>query len=201
MSESTEITFKPTFFTKRQKIVLNPDFIEFYQSPEDRNPIKFSKLEIDGFRFGVRWVSGYQFYIGRIYCIDIKNTAGKIIKVRLKSMYKINVKQLRKKYNVITNTVFKFYFTDSVLQYLKAFNYKQPLSILNVQFNQTGIIVDNKHDIEWNNLDIKSYTRYIAISTKENSNIYKPYDYIIDWNVWVLYNVIKQILKNKKLLN
>jgi len=201
VSESTEITFKPTFFTKRQKIVLNPDFIEFYQSPEDRNPIKFSKLEIDGFRFGVRWVSGYQFYIGRIYCIDIKNTAGKIIKVRLKSMYKINVKQLRKKYNVITNTVFKFYFTDSVLQYLKAFNYKQPLSILNVQFNQTGIIVDNKHDIEWNNLDIKSYTRYIAISTKENSNIYKPYDYIIDWNVWVLYNVIKQILKNKKLLN
>jgi hypothetical protein len=200
MDEVQEIIFKPTFFSDEQKLVLNPEFIEFYKSPEDVNPIRFSKLEIDGFRFGVKWLRGYQLVFGRVYCVDIKSTTGTIIKIRLTSVYKIRVKNLHKTYNLIVNAMLQYYASELVNQYLKLFNYKQPFSILNVYFSQLGIVLNDKYNIEWNNIDVRTYTRYVAISTKNKSEIYKAFDYIEEWNTLVLYNVLRLILKSKNLL-
>ena len=200
MDEAQEIIFKPTLFRDEQRLILNPEFIEFYQSPEDINPIRFSKLEIDGFRFGVKWLRGYKIVFGRIYCVDIKSATEIIIKIRLTSVYKIGIKQMHKKYNLIIGAILQYYVSELVGQYLKLFNYKQPFSILNVYFNQLGIVLNNKFNIEWNDIDVRTYTRYIAISSKNKSEIYKAFDYIEEWNTLVLYNVIRLILKSKNLL-
>jgi hypothetical protein len=200
MDEVQEIIFKPTFFSDEQKLILNPEFIKFYKSPEDVNPIRFSKLEIDGFRFGVKWLRGYQLVFGRIYCIDIKSATDTIIKIRLTSVYKIRVKELHKKYRLIVNAILQYYASKLVSQYLKLFNYKQPFSILNVYFSQLGIVLNDEYNIEWNNIDVRTYTRYVAISTKNKSEIYKAFDYMEEWNTLVLYNVLRLILKSKNLL-
>lgn len=200
MNETTEILFKTTFFNEEQRIILDADYIEFYKSSTDKNPVKFSKLEIDAFRFGIKWISGYKFYIGRIYCIDIKNVTGTIIKIRLKSIYKIRVKELHAKYSLILNTVLNYYFSEVINQYVKLFNRKESFSILNIQFNQSDILIDNKQNINWNEVDVRGYTRYIAVSTRKDSGIYKAFDYVDDWNVWILYNVLRQILRSKNLL-
>ena len=198
MNETKEIIFKPAFFSRKQKLILNAEFIEFFKSPDDKTPIRFSKLEIDGMRFGIRWIRGYQFYIGRIYCVDIKNTAGAIIKFRLKSIYKINTNQLRKKYSIVLNTIFRYYFNEAIVQYLKMFTYKQPFFILNVQFKQDGILINEKNDfISWADIETRSYTTYYTISSKSKPGFYKAFDYIEDWNVWVLYSVLSNILKVK----
>jgi len=131
MDEAQEIIFKPALFRDEQRLVLNPEFIEFYKSPEDINPIRFSKLEIDGFRFGVKWLRGYKIVFGRIYCVDIKSATEIIIKIRLTSVYKIGIKQMHKKYNLIIGAILQYYASELVGQYLKLFNYKQPFSILN----------------------------------------------------------------------
>jgi hypothetical protein len=199
MDEVQEIIFKPTFFSDEQKLILNPEFIEFYKSPEDVNPIRFSKLEIDGFRFGVKWLRGYQLVFGRIYCIDIKSATDAIIKIRLTSFYKIRVKKLHKTYNLIVNAMLQYYASELVSQYLKLFNYKQPFSILNVYFSQLGIVLNDEYNIEWNNINVRTYTRYVAISTKNKSEIYKAFDYLEEWNTLVLYNVLRLILKSKNL--
>lgn len=200
MDETQEIIFKPTFFSEAQKLVLNPEFIEFYKSPEDINPIRFSKLEIDGFRFGVKLLRGYKLVFGRIYCVDIKNTNETIIKIRLTSVYKVGIKQMHKKYNLIIGAILQYYASELVSQYLKLFNYKQPFSILNVYFNQLGIVLNDKYNIEWNNIDVRTYTRYVAVSRKNKPEIYKAFDYIEEWNTLVLYNVLRLILKSKNLL-
>ena len=109
--------------------------------------------------------------------------------------------KLREKYSAIINTVFSFYFYESVIQYLKMFNYKQSFSILNVDFNQEGILVSDKNEfIDWNKVEIKSYATYFTILSAAKPDFYKAFDYIYEWNVWVIYNVIKQILKSKNLL-
>jgi hypothetical protein len=200
MDEVQEIIFKPAFFGDEQKLILNPEFIEFYKSPNDVNPIRFSKLEIDGFRFGVKWLRSYKLVFGRIYCVDIKSTSETIIKIRLTSVYKIRAKELHKKYNLIVSAMLQYYASELVSQYLKLFNYKQPFSILNVYFNQLGIVLNDKYNIEWNNIDVKTYTRYVAISTKNKSEIYKAFNYMEEWNTLVLYNVLRLILKSKNLL-
>ncbi|MEP6466641.1 MAG: hypothetical protein ABJB05_10070 [Parafilimonas sp.] len=161
----------------------------------------FSKLEVDAFRFGIKWLRGYRFIFGRVYCIDIKSATETIIKIRMTSVYKINVKKLHEKYYTLLNIMLEFYASEMVGQYIKTFNYKQPFSILNVHFNQSGIRLSDKYDIPWNDVDVRTHTRYVAISTKTTTDIYQTFDYIEEWNTLVLYNVLRQILKAKNLLN
>ncbi|HEY2726890.1 MAG TPA: hypothetical protein VGI61_06930, partial [Parafilimonas sp.] len=139
MAETKTITFKPNIFSKEHKIVFDKEFIELYKSPDDNNPIKFTKLEFDAFRFGVKWIRGYKVIFGRINCIDLKNSEGVIMKIRLTSIYKVNLKKINEKYASIINLILEYYISDIVSQYLKFFNYKQLFSILNVHFDQEGI--------------------------------------------------------------
>ncbi|HEY2726489.1 MAG TPA: hypothetical protein VGI61_04915, partial [Parafilimonas sp.] len=153
-----------------------------------------------GFRFVIKWLRGYKLIFGRVYCVDIKSATGSIIKMRMTSVYKINIKKLHAKYKSLLNIILEYYASEMVGQYLKLFNYKQPFSILNVHFGQLGIVLNDKYNIEWNNIDVRTYTRYVAISTKIKSDIYKAFDYIEEWNTLVLYNVLRLILKNKNLI-
>jgi hypothetical protein len=201
MKERKEIKFKPTFFSKEHLLIFDPEFIELYTSPNDNDPVRFSKFEIDAFRFGVTWIRGYKTIFGRVNCIDIKSSTDEIIKIRLTSLYKIRLKQLQKKYSDILNSILQYYMSDIVGNYLRLFNHKQPFSILNVHFNQNGIQLNDKNNIEWNDVDLKSHTRYVGVSSKLNRNIYKGFDHWEEWNSLVLYNVIRLVLKNKNLLN
>src|SRR6266481_4824997 len=112
-SQALKLDFilKSSIFDRPRQLVLDPLYLEF----DDNNlasstPTKFLKEEIEGIRFGIKWISGYGFNIGRIYCIDIKNKSGQIIKLRLKSIYGIRKKQLADKYVKIANTLFRYYF-------------------------------------------------------------------------------------------
>ena len=137
-----------------------------------------------------------------MYCIDIRHLSGEIIKIRFKSMYKINVKSLNEKYGIIINTVFNYYFHETIYQYLKMFNLNQTFSILNVQFDLKGIFLrDPNVFIKWSDIETKSYRTYYTILSKDKPDFYKAFDYIEEWNVWILYNVVKQILQSKTLLS
>src|SRR6478609_8671662 len=124
-----EIKFKPTFFSKEHTLIFDPEFIELYRSSKDAEPLRFSKLEIDAFRFGVKWLRGYKTIFGRVSCIDIRSSSGEIIKIRLTSLYKIQLKQLHQKYSDIINCVLQYYMPDIVGNYLRLFTHKQPFSI------------------------------------------------------------------------
>lgn len=202
MRETKEIIFKPTYTGIPQKLLMSADQVEFYKSLTDKHPYKFVKSEVYAMRFGIKAVREFGFNTGRVYCIDIKNNAGRIIKLRLTSKYKIKLQEQKKKYSEIINSVFSYYFSDAVVNYMRLFKHHQSFSILNITIMPDGIALkEGSEVIEWQDVDSKLYTTYYALSSKLKPAIYQTFNYAEDWNVLLLFNVVKQILKLKNLLH
>ena len=78
MSDRLEITVKSSILDRHRKLTIDENYIQFDDKDHvDAEPTRFEKENIIGIRYGVALISGYRFYIGRIYCIDIKNESGK----------------------------------------------------------------------------------------------------------------------------
>lgn len=201
MRDTKEIIFKPTYSGIPQKLLMSADQVEFYKSLTDKHPFKFTKSEVFAMRFGIKALRDFGFSIGRIYCIDIKNNEGRVIKLRLTSKYKIRLQEQKKKYSEIINSVFSYYFSDAVINYMRMFKHHQNFSILNVLISPEGITLkEGTEFIKWIDVDSKLYTTYYALSSKPKPALFQTFYYAEDWNVLLLFNVIKQILKLKNLL-
>ena len=194
MKEIIKISIKSSLYNRKRTLTFHQYYIEF-----DENAFKFNKENISGFKFGVKWINGYSFTFGRIYCIDIINNEGIVIKIRLKSIYKINIKLLTEKYFKIISLLEEYYFDDISRKHLENFSNEIPFKINDIEFTKDGISFNNKF-IFWEDLLTKSYTNYYSLSSKSNSSVYVLTDYMNDWNGAVLYSVTRMILKSKELL-
>src|SRR5436190_1542842 len=105
-----EYLIKPSILDAVSKLELDHEFIRFSTPGSHMPAVMFRSGEITGFRFGVKWIRGYWFTIGRIYCIDVRNTVNQEIRIRLKSIYRIRVHSLNKKYSEIVNSLYAQYF-------------------------------------------------------------------------------------------
>lgn len=194
MAQSLQLTLKTTIFDKEKVLIINPDFIEFDSS-------SLSKFEIDELRYGVKAIKGYRFRIGRIYCIDIKSFSGNIIKIRLKSLYRIRRKKLGNKYKMILGALFENYINDISRRFIEKFNNGSDFNILGVTFTQEGLLLDKKPEIiPWSAIGTKNYRTYYSLFSNTDSKKYRIFQYLTDWNTIVLYTVSRSILKAKKLL-
>jgi len=194
MPQPLKLFLKSTIFEKEKVLIIDPEFLEY-------DGMNFSKFEIAEVCYGIKAIKGYRFRIGRIYCIDIKSLNGNIIKLRLKSLYRIRIKKLTEKYKIILNALFKNYINDISLTYIKMFNDKIDFSVLGVIFSQAGIQLDKKSDIiSWLDLGTKKYNTYYSLFSNSDSKKYKLFYYLSDWNTVVLYSVSRSILKAKQLL-
>jgi hypothetical protein len=201
MVQSLQLNIKSSIFDRARQLTIDKDFIEF----DDKDlisapPAKFLKNDIIGLRHGVKWINGYQFIIGRIYCIDVRNKADEIIKIRFKSIYGIRKKELAEKYSKIINALYDNFIDNITRDYLKQFTDEKEFYIAGIRFNQTGIAFDEKSDIIlWKDVGTKPYQSYYSIYSISNPNKYKLTEYLTEWNTWVLYSVSRQILKDKEL--
>jgi hypothetical protein len=201
MSAPTIFSVKSSILDRERELVLDNEFLAF--DDKDRIgalPARILKQDITAYRFGVKWIRGYSFVIGRVYCIDIKSVSGEVIKLRLKSVYGINKKQLTDKYSRILNALHDQYFDDLIRQYLRKHTDLQDFDILGIIFRQDGVLIDQKSKlIPWEDLGTKSYSTYYAVFAKSDPAIYKAFEYLNDWNTGVLYSVSREILKSKSL--
>ena len=198
-----QLIVKPSIFDRPRPLVIDPNFIEFDDTELiNTKPTKFLKEELTGIRYGIKWIRGVYFYIGRVYCIDLKNISGKVIKIRFKSLYGIRRSELNKKYFQIINTLLDFFFDDISRNYLQQFSNNKNFEIAGVKFLIGGVFLDNKTDlISWEDLGTKSYQSYYSLYSISNPNKYKAFEYLTNWNTAILYSVSRQILKNKGLWN
>ena len=192
-----DFVLRSSIFDRPRKLVLDPLYLEFDDNDlASSTPTKFLKEEIEGIRFGIKWISGYGFYIGRIYCIDIKNNSGKIIKLRLKSIYRIRKDQLADKYVKIANALLRYYFDALALQHIESFQNNQPIEILGVKIDSEGVLFDQKiGKISWNFLGTKRYYTYYTLFSEVDPNKYKAFEYLHHWNTSLLQSVVEAILK------
>ena len=194
MAQPLKLFLKSSIFDKGKFLIIEPEYIEF-------GDMNFSKFAITELRYGIKAIKGYRFRIGRIYCIDIKSVDGRIIKIRLKSLYRVRRILLGKKYKQIIETIFDNYINDISISYIKQFNNKIDFTLLGNSFSQEGLILNQTSEIiSWFDLGTKNYYSYYSLFSISNPSKYKAFYYLTEWNTIVLYSVSQEILKSKKLL-
>ena len=201
MNQPIQLFIKASIFDRERQLIITNDFIEF-----DNNdllsapPTKLLKSNITGLRHGIKWINGYQFIIGRIYCIDLLTADKEVLEIRLKSIYGIRKQQLTEKYGKIVNALYDNFFDDISRSYLTQFSEKNDFQIAGISFLQRGIFLNSKSDlITWEDVGTKSYSSYYCIFSKSNPTCYKAVEYLNDWNTGVLYSVSRHILMDKGL--
>jgi hypothetical protein len=182
-------------------LTIDPTYIQFDDNDLINKPqTRFKKDDIKGFRYGIKWIKGYQFTIGRIYCIDIQDKNDRIIKLRLKSLYGIRKNQLNDKYLEILENLYDNFFDEISLKYLSKFDENIDFELGGLIFSQKGILFNKQSEfVSWNNIETSSFMTYYSIYPKSNPHSYKVFEYLNDWNTGILYSVSRQILKNKGL--
>lgn len=187
---------KSSFLDRDRELIITDEYIEFDDNDlASAKPTRFYISDIAAFRHGIKWIKGYQFIVGRIYCVDIKSKDERVIKIRLKSLYGINRKKLTQKYVDIVNALHDNIFDNFSRTYLDQFAKSIKFEILGVTFTASGLLFNNdKKLIEWGDVGTKSYSTYYAIFSKSNPAVYKTFEFLTDWNTGILYSVSRQIL-------
>jgi hypothetical protein len=197
--EKLEFMVRSTILDRPRLIVIHPEYLEF--DDQDRVsdvPTRFLRTDIEGLRYGIKPIRGYRFRIGRIYCIDVRDVNGRVIKIRLKSVYRVRLKLLNEKYLAIANALFRLYFHEMTLEYLAQFRDAQGVELLGVKLNNQGVLFDEKVGcVSWDFLGTKRYWHYYTLYSEESPNNYRAFVFSDDWNAGVLRGLIETILKEK----
>ena len=194
------------FDRKQRQLLINPDFIQFDDKISSDIFTKFDKNEICGYRYGVKFISGYQFTIGREFLIFIHNSSNQTLKINFKSFYNFKKQEYYNLFNTILNTMWKCYFGNVVDEFVSEFYKGQDIVIGRaiisseaIIINEPGVIKNDKKVIPWDDLETKDYHTYFAVySSKDASKTNATFSYLNDWNTGVLYSVVRTILHKKK---
>jgi hypothetical protein len=146
----------------------------------------------------VKAIRGYRFRIGRTFRIEIRDVSGRVIRIRLKSVYRVRRKLLEEKYSAIGGALFRYYFHDITSGYVQQFRKGQPVDLLGVNLNSDGVLFDPKVGrVSWDFIGTKRFWHYYTLFSEENPNKYRAFVFLDDWNAGVLRGVIEMILKEK----
>lgn len=192
-------TIKSSIFDRSRELVVDPLYIAFEDRDLATAPLtRIEKDEIESFRYGVKWIKGYAFVIGRCCTIDIRSKDTTTIKVRLKSIYGINKTTTTNKFIKIVEALYANFFDKIAIDYLEQWQQGQTIEIAGIIFKTEGIQLSSLQPvIEWADLGTKHYATYYALFSKSNPNQYKALEFLHDWNTGIVYSVSRQILSNK----
>lgn len=211
-SEFKEINVKirrGLFDRRERNLFIGPSCVQFESNDLRKDAIvTIDRNEIKAFRYGIKWIKGAEFTIGREFQIYILNNENKTLKINFSSYYGIKKAELNKLYSDIIQALWTFYFDDITMEFLDLFHSGNTIEIGSVQISQEGILINTggiisvkKTHVVWDNVGTHDYATYFAIYAKNDpSKINSAHYYLKDWNTAVLYSVIRTILRDKKLL-
>jgi len=194
-----EVMIRSTILDRPRQLILDPDYIQFDdQDKVSEPPTRIAAEEIEGLRYGVKPIRGYQFRIGRIYCVDIRDISGRIIKIRLKSVYRVRVKKLSHKYASIVNYLYQCYFHPVTLVHYEQFQLGKEVELCGIRLNKNGVLFDEKVGwVSWDFIGIKRYWHYFTLYSEELPDQYRAFVPIDIWNTSILRQLVEMILKEK----
>jgi hypothetical protein len=199
MTQSLRITIKPSIFDRVRQLIINKDFVEYDDKDlSSAAATIFLKNDIAGLKYGIKWIKGYRFTIGRIYCIYICNKKNEIIKIRLKSIYGVRKAELFEKYSKIVKVLYASFINDISRNYFQQFSAGTELNLAGIRLTQTGVFLKEKSDmVAWMDIEIKAYVRYYDVYSISNPAKHKIIEYFNEWESGILYGVLQQVLKEK----
>ncbi|MGO4770087.1 hypothetical protein ACEN2I_00355 [Flavobacterium sp. W22_SRS_FK3] len=206
MIEELQVKIKRSFLDNYERdLHLHPDFIKFDDKDLINNGFtSFKTSEIKEFRYGVTLYQ-YDIVFGREFQLYIRNFDNQILKINFKSYFGIKKNEYHELYAKIINTLWNLYFKQKVLVFLKDFEEGKSFDIGDVNVNSEGVVISiskllkqEEKLVIWNDVGIRKYATYISIYSLENSlDFNRGYSYKEDWNTFVLYEVIKNVINMK----
>lgn len=182
---------------RERQLIINNELIKFEDNRINKTFTTLPKEEIAEYRYGIRWYR-YRFVFGRKYNIEIKTTNGKTLKIHFKSYFGYRLKQIHQQYCNILNALWNYHFEDMTEFYFSLLKQNIDFNVAGVRFSEKGVYIKNNTFIEWEDIRTGSYQTYFVIySQKDPANTNRAYYYLEDWNVSVLYSVLRTTLKIK----
>ena len=161
--------------------------------------IRFTKEDIEACRFGISQMRYYFIPFSRTYNLEIKNGEGKIMKIRMHSIFSIGNKKLMKLFMQIQDQVIGTYFQDMANHYAQLIHGGLSYELCGVLLTQEGVLIRNdKPLIPWLQLGFKSYFNSCSIYDLTDPHHYRSFDYWHDWNAVLLMAVVNYKLKREK---
>lgn len=189
---------------KPRELIIHPEFIRFETGKKHNPYIKIDKASVKEYRFGVRWISGYRFIVGREYQIFINDRNNHIMKLHFRSFYGIGKVDRHNLYSEILGNLWKYYFRDIANRYIQEFWNDLEFSIGDVTFyndrlkiKKNGIFTNDLLEITWDKVRIKDYQTYFVIySADDPAKENKSFSYMDEWNTYILHSVTMTIVNN-----
>lgn len=209
MASELQVKIKRSFLDNYLRpLHLHPEFIMFEDKDLVNNKFtRFKTSEIKEFRYGIKWYR-YHFVFGREYQIYVRNHSNEVLKINFNSYFGIKKYEYYELYASIINSIWDLYFKNYVYTMLKEFDTGESFYVGDVNINPEGVIIlvsklfkQEKKLIPWQDVRIKKYQTYISVYSNQNPmDFNRGYYYKEDWNTFVLFEVLKNILASKNIV-
>jgi len=184
------------FDTRKRSLIIDENFLKFENKDHIENLFTIiSKNEIVGIRYGIHFIKGFKFYIGREYQIFIKTKSDKELKIFFKLFYRRKLNEKHQLFSDIVNELWNHYFDEILNNYIQQYNNNEEFNLCGIVFKNACIQFD-KREILYSDLAIKKYTYYFMIYSKEDLYKNKIMYYLKDNNAVILVELLNNIIKN-----
>jgi hypothetical protein len=169
-------------------LTIDPNYLEL-EGPLTNT--RFTKEDIEGFRFGISQMSYLFIPFSRTYNLEIKNSQGKIMRIRMNSLFNIGNKGLSDLFTQIQDQIFEAYFKDMANHYAQLIHGNLSYELAGVLLTSEGVLIKkDKPPIPWNKIGLQSYYHSCAIYDITDPKQYRSFDYWHDWNAILLRAVV-----------
>ena len=183
------------FDNRKRQLILNENFIKFENKDHKDDLFTIvNKNDIAGIRYGIHFIKGLEFYIGREYKIFIKTNSGDELKINFKLFYRRKLNEKHQLYSDIIDGFWDYYLNDISKKYLDKIENGIEFTLCNIKFSRDKIIFNDK-ELLLKNVEIKSYYHYFIIYSNLDQYQNKMLYYLQDENAVIVLNLLT-IIKN-----
>ena len=152
---------------------------------------RFTKEDIEGLRFGVTLIRYYLLPISKTYNIEIKNSQGKIILIRMHSLFSVGYRKNRNLFIQIHKQIQQFYFNDMAIHYVRLLNGGLTFELAGAFLTEEGVLIKkDKPLIPWSRTGLATRFHSCSVYDKEDLRHFRSFDYWHDWNASLLRSVV-----------
>lgn len=198
MEDVTTLIEIPSFFQNRitKKVIFTRDGLTIEKTRSFEPPVYIEAENILSFRYGVKWISGYQFTIGRQYIVELLDIQQQVTSIKLTSVYRIKRKTYAKIWSDIINQLWDNYFINKLNYYTDLYTKKEEFALCGVHFHPFGISWEDG-SMFWNEIALSNYKTYFTIHKRDDLKKTKHYSFKNDWNALLLQLFLKHIIKEQ----
>lgn len=184
---------------RKRSLIIDDNFIKFENKDQKNDLFTIIKKEdIAGIRYGIHFIDGYKFTIGREYQIFIRNKSDKELKIFFKLFYRRKLDEKHQLYCDIIDELWEKFINEIVHNYLLKYRNNEKINVSGIEIDEDRIRF-NKKEILFEDLELKQYRHHFMIFSREDHYKNKILYYLKDKDAVILFSVLKTIIKDEHL--